>query len=129
MSLGLRTDAIDFNEEMRNMLNQLSPRVALSYRFTDAFSFNASWGIYYQLPPYTTLGFRNEMGDLVNTNMKYIRSEHWVAGFEYLFTFNGRASIEGFCIISSHVLRAVSGERRALAITSARSGPATMGAR
>ncbi len=96
VTLGLRSDAVNFNSEMQNLLNQLSPRVALSYRFTDAFSFNANWGIYYQLPPYTTLGFRNGAGDLVNTDMKYIRSEHFVGGFEYLFTFNGRVSIEGF---------------------------------
>lgn len=96
VSLGLRADAINFNSHMSNLLNQLSPRVAFSYRFTDALSLNANWGIYYQLPPYTTLGFRNPAGDLVNTDMKYIKSIHYVAGFEYLFTFNGRASIEGF---------------------------------
>jgi hypothetical protein len=96
VSLGLRTDAINFNSHMSNLLNQLSPRVALSYHFTDAFSFNANWGIYYQLPPYTTLGFRNEQGDLINEDMKYIKSTHYVAGFDYLFEFNGRVSIEGF---------------------------------
>jgi hypothetical protein len=96
VSLGLRADAINFNSHMSNLLNQLSPRVAFSYHITDAFSLNANWGIYYQLPPYTTLGFRNFTGDLVNTSMKYIQSTHYVAGFDYLFTFNGRASIEGF---------------------------------
>ena len=96
VSLGFRTDAINYNNRMQNMLNQFSPRVALSYRFTDAFSFNANWGIYYQLPPYTTLGYRNQ-GELVNRDlMNYIKSTHYVAGFEYLFKWNGRASVEGF---------------------------------
>ena len=96
VSLGLRADAINFNSEMSNLLNQLSPRVAFSYHITDAFSLNANWGIYYQLPPYTTLGYRNTAGDLVNTNMTYVKSTHYVLGFDYLFTFNGRASVEGF---------------------------------
>lgn len=96
LSLGIRADAINFNEHMKNLLNQLSPRVALSYRITDAFSFNANWGIYYQLPPYTTLGYRDKQGDLVNTDMRYIKSTHYVAGFDYLFDFNGRVSVEGF---------------------------------
>jgi hypothetical protein len=96
VTLGLRSDAINFNSSMQNLLNQLSPRVAMSYRFTDAFSLNANWGIYYQLPPYTTLGYRDATGALANTDLTYIRSEHFVGGFEYLFSFNGRASIEGF---------------------------------
>lgn len=95
-SLGLRADAINFNASMQNLLNQLSPRVALSYHVTDAFSINANWGIYYQLPPYTSLGYRNAAGDLVNTDLTYIRSTHYVAGVEYLFEWNGRASVEGF---------------------------------
>ena len=96
VSLGLRADAINFNPSMQNLLNQLSPRVALSYHINDALSINANWGIYYQLPPYTTLGFRDSVGNLINTDLKYIRSTHYVAGVEYLFKWNGRASVEGF---------------------------------
>lgn len=96
VSFGLRADGINFNQSMGNPLNQLSPRIALSYNFTDALSINANWGIYYQLPPYTTLGFRNADGDLVNTDMEWIRSDHYIAGLAYVFNFNGRLSLEGF---------------------------------
>lgn len=96
LSAGLRTDGIDFSEKTSNLLNQLSPRVSMSYYFTDAFSFNANWGIYYQLPPYTTLGFRDASGNLVNKEVTYIRSMHTVAGVSYLFTFNGKLTAEGF---------------------------------
>jgi hypothetical protein len=96
ISFGLRSDAINFNDEMSNLLNQLSPRISASYNFTEALSLNANWGIYYQLPPYTTLGFRNDKGDLANDNAKYIKSEHFVLGMAYLFEFNGRLSVEGF---------------------------------
>ncbi len=96
ISLGLRADAINFNSEMQNLLNQLSPRVSVSYNLTDALSASANWGIYYQLPPYTTMGYRNAEGDLVNTDLTYIQAEHFVAGLAYLFPFNGRMSVEGF---------------------------------
>ncbi len=96
VSLGLRADAINFNDEMSNLLNQLSPRVSASYNFTDALSLNANWGIYYQLPPYTTLGYRNPQGELVNSDATYIKSEHFVMGMAYLFEFNSRLSVEGF---------------------------------
>lgn len=96
LSFGLRADAINFNNEMQNLLNQLSPRISASYNFTEALSLNANWGIYYQLPPYTTLGYRNSAGILINDDAKYIRSEHFVLGMAYLFDFNGRLSVEGF---------------------------------
>ena len=96
VSFGLRADAINFNNEMSNLLNQLSPRISASYNVTDAFSINGNWGIYYQLPPYATLGVRDSVGELVNTDLSYIKSEHFVLGMAYLFSFNGRLSVEGF---------------------------------
>lgn len=96
LTFGLRGDGINFNKEMQNPLKQLSPRIAASYNFTDALSFNANWGVYNQLPPYTTLGFRNNNGDLVNTGMKYITSTHYVAGFSYLLPISGRVTIESY---------------------------------
>lgn len=96
VSLGLRTDANTFNENMQNPLNQLSPRVAFSYYFNDKWTLDANWGIYYQLPPYTTIGFRNGNGELVNTNLEYIRSTHYVLGSSYVFPFSAKLSIEGF---------------------------------
>lgn len=96
VSLGFRTDANTFNDEMSNPLNQLSPRVAASYYITDSWSIDANWGIYYQLPPYTTMGFRDGAGNLVNTNLEYIRSTHYVLGTSKVFPFNAKVSVEGF---------------------------------
>ena len=96
VSLGLRADANNFNSSMSNPLNQLSPRLSLSYNLTDALSINANWGIYYQLPPYTTMGYRNTQELLVNTDLTFIQSQHFVAGMAYLFDFNARFSVEGF---------------------------------
>ncbi|MFO7615729.1 MAG: TonB-dependent receptor [Bacteroidales bacterium] len=97
-SIGLRMDANNYSSSMSNMLEQTSPRFSLSYTLSDQWSLNANTGRYFQLPAYTTLGFKNLDGVLVNreNNLKYIRSDHYIAGIqyqpkEYLF-----ASLEGF---------------------------------
>lgn len=55
-SLGVRTDANDYSSEMNNLLDQLSPRLSLSYRLFGAVYLNGNIGRYYELPPYTVLG-------------------------------------------------------------------------
>ena len=86
-----------FSKTTNNPLDQFSPRVALSYNITDEFSINSNWGIYYQLPPYTTLGYRDENGTLINEDLKYIRSIHYVLGVAQVFRkIKGRLAVEGF---------------------------------
>ena len=83
LSFGIRTDATTYSSEMLNPLHQLSPRLSGSYSLTDKLSLNASTGRYYQLPPYTALGFSTPAGELVNEeNLKYMAADHYVAGLE-----------------------------------------------
>jgi len=98
VSLGFRLDASDYNSEMKNPLNQFSPRVSLSYELSDKFSLNATAGIYKQLPAYTILGFRNNLNELVNkTNgLKYIEAIHYVSGFELKPNTTSKITLEGF---------------------------------
>ena len=98
LSLGLRADANNYDKEMMNLLKQLSPRFSASYSIVKDLYFNLNTGRYYQLPPYTTLGFRDENGILVNkeNQLKYISSDHFVGGFEWLPSANSKLSIEGF---------------------------------
>lgn len=98
VSLGLRADGSDYNSEMNNPLQQLSPRGSLSYALTEKLYLNANAGIYYQRPPYTTLGFRDNTDRLVNkeNGVKYIRSDHWVGGIEFVPKENARITLEGF---------------------------------
>ena len=51
---------------MSNMLRQLSPRFSASYLLTTGVYLNFNTGRYYQLPAYTTLGYKDENGALVN---------------------------------------------------------------
>ena len=96
LSGGLRTDANTFGTNMQNPLEQLSPRISLSKILSERFTFNANTGIYYQLPAYTIIGFRHNNGSPANTGVKYIRSRHLVAGFEYQTRKNARLTVEGF---------------------------------
>ena len=98
LSAGLRTDFTEYSSTMSNPFNQLSPRFSLSYMITDQFGFNGNVGLYYQLPSYTVLGFRDISGQLVNKNngISYIESGHAVAGLEYSTSKNAQITVEGF---------------------------------
>jgi hypothetical protein len=98
LSFGFRADANNYSSSMNNLLEQFSPRFSLSYTFAPGWSFNANTGIYYQLPAYTILGFRNNDGDLVNRDngLTYIRNEQLVAGVEYRPDAGSRISVEAF---------------------------------
>ncbi len=97
-TFGLRTDFNSFSASMSNPLDQLSPRIGLSYPVSERITLNIGGGRFYQLPAYTTLGYRNFQNELVNkeNNLKYINSTQASAGFEYLITSNIQFVAEGF---------------------------------
>jgi CarboxypepD_reg-like domain/TonB-dependent Receptor Plug Domain len=97
VSLGLRADANSYNDDMANLLNQLSPRLSASYQLTTGWYLNFNTGRFYQEPAYTTMGFKNEAGVLVNQDrLSYIQSDHVVAGLEWLPQKETKLSLEGF---------------------------------
>ena len=65
-SLGLRADANNYSAAMKDLSDQLSPRLSLSYQLTEHWSLSGNAGLYYQLPPYTALGFKNNNGLYAN---------------------------------------------------------------
>jgi len=91
----MRADASDYSDDMNNLLDQFAPRFSLSYGLTEKLFFNFSTGRYYQRPPYTTMGYRNQNGELVNkqNDLTYIQSDHIVGGLE--FFPNEEAKITG----------------------------------
>jgi len=97
-SLGLRADANDYSNEMNNLINQLSPRLSLSYRLYKDIYLNGNAGRFYELPPYTTLGFKNNKDEYVNqTNgLRYIRSDQAGAGVEFRPASYLKFTAEGF---------------------------------
>jgi len=97
LSLGIRADGNSFSDDMSNPLDQLSPRASLSYAINEKFSVNASAGIFYQLPAYTILGYR-ENDVLVNkeNNVTFIRANHLVGGVEWNTSSSARITLEGY---------------------------------
>lgn len=98
LSFGIRTDANNYSSSMANPVSQMSPRFSASYAITGKLNLNMNLGRYYELPPYTALGYADNSRVLVNksNNLKYIRSDHLVAGIEYIPIENIQISVEGF---------------------------------
>ncbi len=97
VNLGLRLDANNYNTSTENPLNQLSPRFSLSYSLSEKTKINAGLGRYFQNPNYTTLGYRNNQGALVNENTaKYIGANHYNLGVQQLISKEILLSVEAF---------------------------------
>lgn len=97
LSFGFRLDGNNYNASMKNVFNQFSPRLSATFSLTDKWSINSSIGTYYQLPTYTSLGFRNNANVLVNQqNLKYIQSNHLVSGLEFKPDSSSKITVEGF---------------------------------
>ncbi|TNF27398.1 MAG: TonB-dependent receptor [Bacteroidetes bacterium] len=98
LSLGARVDGNSYSTQMAKTYETFSPRFSVSYAFNDNFTLNANVGRYFQLPPYTSLGFRDNNGVLVNreNGLKYIASNHGVLGVEYINQIGLKVSVEGF---------------------------------
>ncbi len=97
LSGGLRADANDYAPQMANPLDQLSPRISASYNLTDRIAANFNTGIYFQLPPYTLMGYQED-GRFVNRDngLRFIRNDHLTAGLEWNTTSNARITLEGY---------------------------------
>lgn len=97
LSGGIRVDANTAKNGESNLFKQLSPRISASYALTDKWNLSASYGIYYRLPSYTQMAFVNTIASsLIMNPGDYIRSEHFVAGVEYLPSNATRFTVEGF---------------------------------
>ena len=97
LSAGFRMDANNYSSSMNNPLKQFSPRFSAAYRLTEKWSVNMNTGRYYQLPSYTSLGYK-ENDVFVNkaNNLKYISADHYIAGVEFKPVNNIQFSTEGF---------------------------------
>ncbi len=98
LSFGVNLIGNDFNDNMKNPLNQFSPRFSISYSLSDKLDVSGNVGRYAAQPAYTTLGFKNSAGEYANRNenLKYIVANHAIAGIEYRPMDKMRVSAEGF---------------------------------
>ena len=98
LSAGFRTDFNDYSNEMNNPLKQFSPRFSASYAINEKLSLGLSLGKYFQLPPYTILGYRDNNNILINkeNRVTYIENNQISTGLEYRPTKYSKISIESF---------------------------------
>ena len=96
-SLGLRADANNYSAAMKDMTDQLSPRLSLSYQLTEHWSLSRNAGLYYQLPPYTALGFKNNNGLYANKYaLRYMQVSQGSIDINWRKGDTFEVSLEGF---------------------------------
>lgn len=96
-SLGLRADATNYSSAMKDLSDQLSPRLSLSYQLTDHWAISGNAGLYYQLPPYTALGFKNNYGNYANKyTLRYMKVSQESLGISWRQGDTFEVSVEGF---------------------------------
>lgn len=96
LSFGLRTDGASFSKETSRFWKQFSPRASVSFLPWESWSFNASAGLYHQLPPMTALSFRDPEGNLVNGDLSYMRVLSAAAGVDWRYRDRLFIGLEGF---------------------------------
>lgn len=98
LSLGVSAVGNNFNQNMKNPLNQISPRFSASFALSENWDINANFGRYAMRPAYTSLGFKNVAGEYANRNesVKYIFSNQAIMGLEFRPKNNVRMTLEGF---------------------------------
>lgn len=84
VSAGLRIDRFELTDE-----TNVSPRLAVSYRITEATTLNAAWGKYYQTP----LSYQISP-DPRNLRLRSVTAVHSVAGIEQRIGNDAKAIVE-----------------------------------
>ena len=97
VSFGFRFDQDNFTSD-NNIFSNFSPSLSLSYSLSEDnnWKLNLSTGLYYKIPTYTALGFKDTNDNFLNTNMLYTKSNHYVLGIEYNTSYSSRFTIESF---------------------------------
>lgn len=102
-SAGLRFDGCSYSAGMQQLWRRPSPRISVSYALSEGWSVSGSAGLYYQLPPYTSLGFKDASGNLVNRGLDYMRVVETSAGFDWRLRDRLIVSVEGFYKYYDHM--------------------------
>ena len=99
INAGIRIDANSLENSEADPFKQFSPRISASYALAAKWNVSASYGIYYRLPSYTQLAYRQPATattDAFTNPGNYIKSTHIVTGLEFLPGSSMRFTLEGF---------------------------------
>ena len=95
-SAGIRTDGNNYNKERRGESCFHNSFISLSYELTQQWTISGNAGLYYQLPPYTALGFKDNDGLYANKNLKYMQVMETSLGLDWHLQDRLMISAEGF---------------------------------
>lgn len=95
-SLGVRTDASNYSSTTSDLSSQLSPRLSLSYQLFNKVYISTSLGRYFQLPPFTALGYKDNTGKYVNKSLQFMKVDQKSIGITYQASNNLQLSSEMF---------------------------------
>ncbi len=95
-SAGMRADASSFTNKTSMFWRKLSPRMSVSYMPWKSWSFNASAGLYHQLPPMTALSYRNSHMQLANLQLDFMSVVSAAIGADWKFKDRFFIGLEGF---------------------------------
>ena len=99
LKAGVRLDGCNYSAGMQHFWKTFSPRLQLGYIFSESWSVNANAGVYYQLPPYTALGYKAD-GEYVNKDLTYMKVMETSAGVKWSRKMGNQSlivlSLEGF---------------------------------
>ena len=90
-SFALRADGMSYSSHTSNPLNQISPRLSITYNFKPQWSLSGSIGRYYQEPLYTTLSIEEN-----KSRLKYMGVNSYALGVDYTPTKSSKLKVEGF---------------------------------
>ena len=94
LNLGLHGQYSGLNEQF-----VAEPRAAVSYQIAPAHKINIGYGIHHQSAPLPILFLNEEInGEIVqsNTDLDFIRSQHYVIGYDLRISDNWRAKLEAY---------------------------------
>ncbi len=94
-SAGVRSDGASYSSTTSQFWRYLSPRGAFSYNLTEQAALNFSSGLYFQLPPFTALSYR-EQGEYINDHLSYSRVWESTIGIDYTPKRTLKFSLECF---------------------------------
>lgn len=95
-SAGLRVDASSYSTKTNNALEQFSPRLSLAYKIDDHWGMSFNAGIFYQLPPFTALGFNINQDYINEKQLKYIRNSQLAVGVNYTSDNQLKLTLESY---------------------------------
>ncbi|MES2560543.1 MAG: TonB-dependent receptor [Bacteroidota bacterium] len=88
-NVGVHSQYLSVNEQV-----VFEPRVGLRYALNDQSSINAGYGLHHQMLPVYNIFVQNAQGEQTNKTLDFTRSNHFVLGYENMFTQTLKMKVE-----------------------------------